>query len=68
MENQNSVLITKDMLINQIIQIKPQSLQILMQHGMGCIGCPASLMESLEQAAMVHGIDPDQLLEKLNAI
>lgn len=67
MENTNEVILTKDMLISEIIQKKPRTLQVLMQSGMGCIGCPSSLMESVEQAAYVHGLDADALLERLNA-
>ena len=40
----------------------------LMEIGMHCIGCPSSQGESIEKAAMVHGIDADLLTEKLNAI
>ena len=58
--------ITKDMLIGELIQSKPEAVETLMRFGMGCIGCPASQMESLEEAAMVHGIDLGQLLEALN--
>lgn len=65
MENQ-TVTLTKDMLISEVIQKKPRTLQVLMQSGMGCIGCPSSLMETVEQAAYVHGIDPDMLIERLN--
>lgn len=61
-----AVEITKDMLIGDIIRTKPSVLQTLMNVGMGCIGCPASQMESLEEAATVHGIDVDWLLKKLN--
>ena len=39
---------------------------ILMASGMHCIGCPASQGESLEEAAMVHGIDSDELVTKIN--
>lgn len=60
------VLITKEMLISEVIQRKPRTIQTLMLIGMGCIGCPSSLMETVEQAAWVHGIDPDMLVEKLN--
>ncbi|WP_071025559.1 DUF1858 domain-containing protein [Peptoniphilus raoultii] len=59
--------ITKDMLIGEILSIKPQSIGTLMSFGMGCIMCPASQMESLEEAAMVHGIDPNIILNALNA-
>ena len=33
---------------------------------MHCIGCPASQMETLEEACEVHGIDLDEVLKKLN--
>lgn len=58
--------ISKDMLIAEILRAKPEAAEILMAHGMGCIGCPSSQMESLEQAAMVHGMDSNVLLEALN--
>ena len=59
--------ITKDTLIGELIRNKPESVDILLRFGMGCIGCPASQMESLEEASMVHGIDLNQLLKALNA-
>ncbi|HHV46233.1 MAG TPA: DUF1858 domain-containing protein, partial [Tissierellia bacterium] len=40
---------------------------ILLSYGLGCLGCPASQMESLEEAAMVHGIDLEELLKALNS-
>lgn len=58
--------ITKDTLISEILKIKPESAEILMRYGMGCLGCPSAQMESLEQAAMVHGINLEKLLEDLN--
>lgn len=58
--------ITKDTLISEILKINPKAAEILMRHGMGCLGCPSSQMESLEQAAAVHGLNIDVLLEELN--
>lgn len=58
--------ITRDMLIGEILREKPESVETLLRFGMGCIGCPSSQMESLEQAAMVHGVDLEKLLEELN--
>lgn len=58
--------ITKDMLIGEILREKPEAVETLLRFGMGCIGCPSSQMESLEQAAMVHGIDLEKLLAELN--
>lgn len=59
--------ITKDTKIAELIRDKPESVDILLQFGMGCIGCPASQMESLEEAASVHGLNLTQLLKALNA-
>ena len=59
--------IKKEMLIGEILSKKPESIGTLMSFGMGCIMCPSSQMETLEEAAMVHGIDPDMILNALNA-
>lgn len=58
--------ITKDMYIGEILQINSGLAEILMNAGMHCLGCPSSQMESLEEAAMVHGFNVDDLLNKLN--
>ena len=59
--------ITKDTLIGELVRKKPESIEILMSFGMGCVGCPSSQMESLEEAAMVHGLDLNRLMAALNA-
>ena len=59
-------MITKDMLIFEILEIKPEAIEILTEAGMHCIGCPASAGESLEEACAVHGIDVEEVLEQLN--
>lgn len=58
--------ITKDMYISEILKQKPDAAPILMGFGMGCLGCPSAQMETLEQAANVHGINIDELIEALN--
>ena len=60
--------ITADMLMGDILQAYPEAAEVLMDAGMHCIGCPSSLMESLEDACLVHGLDASELLEKLNEI
>ena len=59
--------IDKTMLIGELIQMDELIPSMLMGAGMHCLGCPASQMETLEEAAMVHGIDTDLLVEKINA-
>ena len=59
--------VSKDMLIGQLLQIDANIAPILMRAGMHCLGCPSAQMETLGEAAMVHGIDADLLVEKINA-
>ena len=59
--------ITKEMLLGEILRTKPEAAEVLMQMGMHCLGCPSSQMESLAEACMVHGLDADELLKKLNS-
>ena len=58
--------ISSDMLVGQIVNEHPEFIDTLLEAGMHCLGCPSSQMESLEDACMVHGIDVDKVLEKLN--
>lgn len=59
--------VKKEMLIGEILQLDPNMAGVLMGSGMHCVGCPSSQMESLEEAAMVHGIPADLLVARLNA-
>lgn len=59
--------IDKDMKIGELLEQAPEKAEILMDAGMHCLGCPASQAETLEEACDVHGIDVEELLEKLNA-
>ena len=58
--------VSKDMLIGQLLQVDPNIAPILMRAGMHCLGCPSSQMESLEEAAMVHGMYADLLVQQIN--
>ena len=58
--------ISKDMIIADLVKIDQNIIPILMREGMHCIGCPSAQAESLEEAAMVHGLDPDVLVARLN--
>ncbi|MBE5871235.1 MAG: DUF1858 domain-containing protein [Lachnospiraceae bacterium] len=57
--------ITKDMTIGEILTSAPDVAPVLMGAGMHCLGCPASQGETLEEAAMVHGIDVDELMKAI---
>ena len=56
----------KDGTIGELIRMDENIVPILMRAGMHCIGCPSAQGESLEEAAMVHGIDADVLTAQIN--
>lgn len=58
--------ITKEMTIGEILRTKPEAAEVLLNAGMHCLGCPSAQGESLEEAAMVHGMDIDDLMSKIN--
>ena len=59
--------VTKDTTIGEVIQIDAGVIPILVGAGMHCVGCPSSAGETLEEAAMVHGIDSDMLVEEIQS-
>ena len=58
--------VTKDTLIGEILDHDRTCAPYFLEMGMHCLGCPSARGESLEQACMVHGVDPEELIEKLN--
>jgi hybrid cluster-associated redox disulfide protein len=60
--------ITKDTIIGDVLNIAPQTAPLFLSIGMHCLGCPASRGETVEQACMVHGVNCDELLAKVNAM
>ena len=59
---------TKDMTIVEALRVDMNAAPVLMEIGMHCLGCPSAQGETLEEAAMVHGIPVEVLMEKLNAL
>ena len=56
----------KDTRIGEILEKAPEKAELLLEIGMHCLGCPAALVETLEEACQVHGIDVNEVLEELN--
>lgn len=59
--------ITKDMLIGDIVKRYPDSIPVMFEHGLQCIGCHVASWETLEQGAQSHGIDINKLLNEMNS-
>ena len=60
--------ITKDMSILEVVQKYPDTVDVFVNAGMGCLGCAAAHFENIEQGAMAHGIDVDQLVKDLKTV
>ena len=60
--------ITKDMTIGEILQANAGVAPVLMAAGMHCLGCPSAQVETLEEAALVHGLDVDELMRQISAL
>ena len=60
--------VTKDMLIGEILDADRGTAEFFLNMGMHCLGCPSARGESIEMACEVHGVDVDELVEKLNAV
>ena len=58
--------ITKDMVIGDVVKNYPETIDVMMENGMHCIGCHVATWETLEQGAAGHGIDPDKLVDMIN--
>lgn len=61
--------ITKKTKIGELLEEKPEAAELLMEAGMGCVGCPMAQMESIEEGCLAHGVeekDIQKLVEKLN--
>ena len=59
--------VTKETMIGELLDIGAEAAApVLLRIGMHCLGCPASQMETIEEAAMVHGVDADELVRQLN--
>lgn len=61
-------VITKDMIIDDVLQLDENLGDVFMGFGMHCIFCHLGLEETVEEAAAVHEVDPDFLVQKLNEV
>ena len=60
-------MVTKEMIIREVLLLNPGTARIMMEFGMHCLGCPHATAEAIEDACRAHGTDADKLVEKLNA-
>lgn len=59
-------MFTKETIIAEVLNKAPQAAPLFQSIGMHCLGCAMASGESIEEACMVHGVDADAFIEKLN--
>jgi hybrid cluster-associated redox disulfide protein len=59
------IKITKKTTFAELVSY-PKAQEILASKGLACFGCPMAQMETIEQGALAHGINPDDLIKQLN--
>ncbi len=60
--------VNKDMTFHQVLQMSPEVAKVLGKFNLGCVGCMGAMNETLEQGALAHGLDVNDILRELNAI
>jgi len=66
--NNGESMISKYMLIDEVVSKYPETTPVFEQFGFSCLGCQAALFESIEQGAKVHGMDVEALITSLNNV
>ncbi len=61
------MVVTKESIIGDVLDFDRNTAPYFFEMGMHCLGCPSARGETIEQACMVHGVDPEELVAKLNA-
>ena len=59
--------VNKNMSIAEVVMKWPETAGAFMENGLHCYGCAAARFETIEQGALAHGVDPDKLIEAINA-
>ena len=65
-EENKTMQVTRETIIGDILDMDQTTAPYFMEIGMHCLGCMAAHGETVEQACMVHGVDPDELCAELN--
>lgn len=60
------MIITKDTRINEIIGAYPETMEFFNSLKMSCGSCFAVNFDTLENGALMHGMEADALIDQLN--
>jgi len=61
--------ITKDSIIGEVIKSSPAAEKVIQKYfGNGCFTCPGINVESISFGAMMHNVDPEQVVREINEL
>jgi len=64
-KEEGKIEIKKGMTIAELLKLAPKAMEVFFKHGMYCIGCPIASGETLEEAALAHGLDPEEIIKEI---
>jgi hybrid cluster-associated redox disulfide protein len=67
-KSNSAALVTKDMLIGEVVEKYPKSIEIMFKHGMHCVGCGMTAYESLAEGCLGHGMTEKQIDDMIDEI
>ena len=65
-ETKTQNFVTENMMVGDVIEKYPEAAEVLFESGMHCFGCAMASFETLEQGCLAHGLDPDEIVNKIN--
>lgn len=60
--------INANMSFAAVLQKYPETAEVFFKHGMSCFGCPAAMMENIEDGIKAHGKDVKKIIDELNEV
>lgn len=55
--------ITKDYNLGELVSKYPQTIEVLLDYGLHCVGCGAMFFDSIEAGAKIHGYTDEEIEE-----
>ena len=65
----NQELVTKDMIISDVLKQYPDAAVIMLEYGLHCVGCHANVFDTIEAGSKGHGLDDktvDEMVAQIN--
>jgi len=58
--------VTGETRIGDLLQAYPRAAEVFTRHGLGCMVCLGASMETVEEGALMHGVEAEVIVKELN--